>query len=447
MLIKLGLSDAELFVTLAQLLFGTILVIRKNTKKIDKYLLCFLLGVSMIAIATLTDYCLTSINPSYTTFQAPTRFIICFLYLRVLFKLTISETFYYTGWAYMLSELASRMLLPFTAEVVRPLSDPWFEICTIVLNLTIYSALAVICRKFLIGRLQKEDKYQFTKQGLVAFLIIILMHYMVTDYQFLFRILGYEPHGQITNIFTAYRVLVCIGFISILYIVNDTEKKQALQQELNYIRQLWHYQQEQFETSQSNIELINRKCHNLKHQIAALCDMNEVERAQQICELERSVRIYDAAVKTGNTVLDTVLTEKSLYCEEHQINMTCMADGRKLGFINMVDLYTMFGNALDNAIESVSKLEDKEKRIIQVSIFPENELLMIRIRNYCEENYLLQKGLPDTTKQDKKYHGFGLKSIQYTAEKYNGSISVLSQDNYFLLQILIPIPKENTAVA
>lgn len=65
---------------------------------------------------------------------------------------------------------------------------------------------------------------------------------------------------------------------------------------------------------------------------------------------------------------------------------------------------------------------------------------MIRVRNYCEEKPEFRNGLPVSTKKDKNYHGFGLKSIQYTAEKYGGGVVCQNPDNYFVLQILLPIP-------
>ena len=107
----------------------------------------------------------------------------------------------------------------------------------------------------------------------------------------------------------------------------------------------------------------------------------EREREDYLDEIERSIQIYDSTItiETGNEVLDTVLTEKSLYCEQHQITMTCVADGSKLGFLDGVDVYAIFGNALDNAIESVSKVPEPEKRLIAVSVWSRSGLLLIQV--------------------------------------------------------------------
>lgn len=169
----------------------------------------------------------------------------------------------------------------------------------------------------------------------------------------------------------------------------------------------------------------------------------EREREDYLDEIERSIQIYDSTItiETGNEVLDTVLTEKSLYCEQHQITMTCVADGSKLGFLDGVDVYAIFGNALDNAIESVSALDDPEKRAIAVSVWTKSGLLLIQVENYFEGQLHFENGLPLTTKADRTEHGYGMRSIRYSVEKYGGHMAVSTEDNLFLLSISIPLPQ------
>ena len=66
---------------------------------------------------------------------------------------------------------------------------------------------------------------------------------------------------------------------------------------------------------------------------------------------------------------------------------------------------------------------------------------MICLENYCEEKLDLLQGFPDTTKEDKKNHGYGLKSIRYTIEKYRGTMTLHTENNWFVMRILIPLKK------
>ncbi len=94
--------------------------------------------------------------------------------------------------------------------------------------------------------------------------------------------------------------------------------------------------------------------------------------------------------------------------------------------------------ALDNAIEAVMELEDIQKRVISVKIVAQQDILVIQIQNYYDRNLIYEDGLPVTTKKNRYEHGYGMKSIRYMAEKYNGTITVSSEDDIFRLQILIP---------
>ena len=120
-----------------------------------------------------------------------------------------------------------------------------------------------------------------------------------------------------------------------------------------------------------------------------------------------------------------------------------MADGKQLNFISEVDLYSMLINAVDNAIEAVEKYDEAEKRFIRLKVATKNEFVSVRVENWLEnaEGIKLKDGLPETSKQDKDNHGFGLKSIKLIAEKYNGSLAVSTEiKNLFSLNILIPLP-------
>ena len=107
---------------------------------------------------------------------------------------------------------------------------------------------------------------------------------------------------------------------------------------------------------------------NVLHQIAVLRSETSEEKSHYLDAMEQEIRSYEAQNKTGNEVLDTILTSKSLYCQQHGITLTCVADGAALDFMDTMDLCSLFGNALDNAIESVEKLPDSEQRLIHLVV-------------------------------------------------------------------------------
>ena len=238
------------------------------------------------------------------------------------------------------------------------------------------------------------------------------------------------------------RTLVDFSGLLILFLQRDRWRELSMQKEMEAVNAILRRQYEQYNLSKENIEIINRKYHDLKHQIAVVrAERNSDKREQYLQEMENDIKMYEAQNKTGNKVLDTILTGKHLYCVQHEINFTCVADGMLLDFMNLMDICTIFGNALDNAIECVEKLGDKSKRLIRTAVYSQSKFLIIRFENYTELELTTKDSLPITTKKDRQYHGYGLKSIRSTVEKYGGSMTVNVKDNWFILRLLIPEEK------
>lgn len=236
-----------------------------------------------------------------------------------------------------------------------------------------------------------------------------------------------------------YDLLSCLLFI---WLQVGLRQEVKLLASLTAERRLRQQMKEQYEMTRENIDLINHKCHDLRHQIAGLRFVKDnQQRDDTLREIEKSVMIYDLSVKTGNEVLDTVLTEKGLICADNQITWTCMADGSKMDFISPVDIYTIFGNALDNAIESSRKLPEKDRRIIRVVVRQEYGGAFIQISNYYDSISSLPDGRLETTKADKENHGFGLSSIQRIVKSYGGTMNIETNGGIFLLSLLIPYSK------
>ena len=216
------------------------------------------------------------------------------------------------------------------------------------------------------------------------------------------------------------RTLVDLGGIAILYAHLIQCCELRVRKELEAVQNVLQNQYVQYKQSRESIELINYKYHDLKHQIAFLRSENDpAKREEFLNRMEDEIRQYEAQNKTGNQVLDTVLTTKSLYCAKHGITFTCVADGTLLDFMDVMDICSIFGNALDNAIECELKIPDKEKRLIHVTVSKQKNFLILRFENYYEEALQYKEGKLVTTKKDKEYHGYGLKSIRYTVNKYD----------------------------
>ena len=106
--------------------------------------------------------------------------------------------------------------------------------------------------------------------------------------------------------------------------------------------------------------------------------------------------------------------------------------------MDKTDIYALFGNLVDNAIEAVTKLSDAEKRIIDLTVRGVDNMVAISVSNYFDGNLVTDSdGLPTTTKSNTEYHGFGLKSIKYIVQKYDGDLTITTKDNLFTADIVL----------
>lgn len=226
-----------------------------------------------------------------------------------------------------------------------------------------------------------------------------------------------------------------------LYILFGMSENSNLKQELQTMQQMWHMKQDYYELSKEITQSINIKCHDLKYQVEALRRSSGTELDKKaLRDIENAVMIYDAIAKTGNDALDTILTEKTLVCDKNRIKLTYIVDGDGLSFIQPIDIYAIFGNALDNAIESVLKIPDPA-RIITLSVVVNGALLIVNLKNSFDGTLTVENGLPVTSKGDSGNHGFGLKSIRLLTQKYGGEMTFSAEDGIFTLNLVIPMEK------
>lgn len=233
----------------------------------------------------------------------------------------------------------------------------------------------------------------------------------------------------------AYSFLCCALVLLMEYYVLRENSMKRDQEMMEQLLQVSHSQQK---SSKDAIDIINMKCHDLKHQIKALAKIEDNRsRTEYVQEIRDAVSIYDATYHTGCSALDYVLREKTLLFNEGRIEFSCMVEGSMISYITSADVYALMGNALDNALERVMKERDGE-RIISFQIKHHHDMVLIHLENRCSSTLRFENGMPVTDKEDKARHGFGVKSMAYIVEKYHGELMMSVGHGKFNLDILFP---------
>lgn len=275
----------------------------------------------------------------------------------------------------------------------------------------------------------KEKDLRMIILAFVILLTVVYLSVLVDSRMF------YSDSGILRNVLCKIYAIICSALA--IFVAFNLSRQNRIIHENEVMENMLHSLKEQQKLSRENINIINIKCHDLKYRISKISKIEDQgDQKEYIESIKNAVAIYDNLYQTGNDALDLVLTEKSLLCEEYQIKISCMIDGAAVGFMNTTDLYALFGNLLDNAIESVIKEEDEEKRIISILVTQRTQGCHIHIENYCNKELVFMDGLPVTTKKDKAYHGFGVKSIKYIVDKYKGDVLMQVVEQRFQVDIL-----------
>ena len=232
-------------------------------------------------------------------------------------------------------------------------------------------------------------------------------------------------------------ILYAFIMFCLLYGLLNQRESEA---EMALIKQSWNDDRKHYEMQKEAVEMINIRVHDLKHQIQDMKNQGELTD-KMIRQLEDSADIYQSVVQTGNDVLDVILSSVSLRCQKNKTQLTVMADGLAVSFMDDTDIYSLFGNMMDNAIEYENSIEEENLRFISLTIKKKEDIVYIHSENYFgkempKDDFLM------TTKNDFSNHGYGTKSMKKIVEKYKGVIHFYVADQMFQVDCMIDTTKE-----
>lgn len=174
--------------------------------------------------------------------------------------------------------------------------------------------------------------------------------------------------------------------------------------------------------------------HDLHNHIEAIYQCltgGDLQEAVQYCEEFRTpVREISQTVWTGDKAVDYLISSKMALAEQEHIQTKVNVEYPHNTNIRSVDLTTILGNLLDNALEAAEKAP-AHLRFMNLTIRRINAMLIIKVENGYGDAPTQENGNLLTSKMDKVFHGWGLKSVQTAAEHYDGAIHTEYADGVF----------------
>lgn len=360
-------------------------------------------------------------------------------------KVSARDAGYFAARALVLAELVAALHWQMHCFFFLPEGRPGmgWQVAFFVL---VYAASVVGAYVIESRHFRPAQSLDVTQGELASAVAIALVTFFMSNISFLNANTPFS--GRLGSEIFYIRTLVDLcGFVA-LYAQQGQRLQHRARAEVRAIDNMLRRQHEQYLQSKRSIETVNRKYHDLKHQIGVIrAEGDPGRRASYLDDLEASLTGYAAQADTGNGVLDVILTTKSTECAERGIDLTSVVDGAALDFMSAMDLAAVFGNAMDNAIDGVMAVPDPEKRLIKVAVYARDRFALLTFENWFTGELRTENGHIVSRRQDRTRHGYGLKSIRYTAEKYGGSMTVNVEEQWFVLRVLLPLPVKRVLAA
>lgn len=381
---------------------------------------------------TLTD------NASF--FRAVTSFVLIIASMvaltTVLWEANAWTALFCSSSAYLLQNMAAALDRTLhIMQVIAPLSSVSDGVVSLPLAdvVSLWScALIVYGTAYLlfIGKLRRRGLHGINNVTMLFAVLIAMMVSIIFDLA-IKDLPSFDIPWRYVVLFSLVHLAICafilVAELEIIY-------NQALQLNLNTLHAAMDEQGRQFELSARTIGAINRRVHDIRHQVLNMLATPEGGglNSAQLAAVAHDINVYDAAVRTGNAALDVVITEKSLLCAQQGITLTCVADGASLAFMEPADLYALVGTALEGAIGATASIEDRERWAISLNVRERMGMAAISIEHYLpnphEESPIKDRG------------GLALATMRDVVERHDGTMTTSVIDGIFHLDILIPKP-------
>ena len=272
----------------------------------------------------------------------------------------------------------------------------------------------------------------------VIIILPALPYFLLRSYAYFFNMNPLE-----VPLIIHYVDILC-GMVALInMILNERLTYQIRQNELLRMENLIKRQHENYLRNLSTFESVSRKYHDLRHILRGFESMSTMDEVQEYAHgIEGEIRDYELVCNTGNKTLDIILSERMRECNSHKIQMHIHADGIGWDAIRDIDIATIFGNALDNSIESVLQIPSVNDRVIDVRSGRINEMLVARFENKYSHPLEVRQTRYLTTKEDKVNHGYGLQSIELAVKKYSGEVDIVTENDLFTLTVIIPMARQ-----
>ena len=292
---------------------------------------------------------------------------------------------------------------------------------------------------------RKNDVYLCNIKFKYKFALLIQGSIFQMFYNFVFSFF-YENHAMYDIDAYAVFFISITGVLYSIFLTLNLAIKNILSDRQNRELQSFMYmQKQQYDYQLQQSVAVRRFKHDLVNHIGVVRELlneKKIEEAKEYIDTIWNIQdVFDLKIHTGDSFLDIIVNYYSYLAIKENIEFAVWGKLTERMPLEMFDITTLMGNILQNAFEAAIKADVPR---IRVELVEHKEEIFIVVSNSVAKTINTKTNFFMTFKKDKQNHGFGLKNIIATVEKYHGECYMESivENREVLFQISIAIPRE-----
>ncbi len=226
---------------------------------------------------------------------------------------------------------------------------------------------------------------------------------------------------------------------TVFFLFDKIARLYQEKQEKAFIEQQNKYYENQLQIINETQEATKILRHDMKNHLQSLfSDINSGNFNEAQKHISDIVEVYDAGseiINTGYSTIDSLVNFKLQTAKQNGISINVNTVLPLNLNLSAFDMTVILGNLIDNALRAVSLVT--ENRFIDFVIHYSKGMLLIKITNPFCTDIKQERGQIITSKTDKENHGYGLRSVNETIAKYNGTIEIETDENIFTITAIL----------
>lgn len=415
--------------------FFDIFAVKRNRNKIEVIL-------SIIILMLSSRLCVHFLK-KYTIIKMLLMVLIIILAMWFLYEISLVKTLILVFFVQSIVTITDYIVIMILAKIYGDITTLGGASSLIGRLILILSRLILFAILIVISRISSKKRNNVTadmsNKEWIQFLIFPI--FTICAVMLMVNSVMKSYHSDIVPVYYIIAIGLIVLNLVVFHLISEILEHSRKMKEAQILRQQSIGQVGLYNSMRENYNIQRQRTHEYKNQI--LC-MDMLMKKKDYSKLEDYIgNISDGLdaqldmVDTNNDVVNAILNAKYYEAIKNDVLFVLKINDLSDIKVSDEDIVTILSNLLDNAIEAAKQC-NVGKRTVKIKLLSEDDVLTIAVSNtYKTEPMLTEDGYIRTTKNNKEEHGWGIRNIVATLEKYDAEYIIDYKNGEFVFSIMM----------